>query len=182
MCASAPTSFRSSTSRAVKTVYSVKETFLKTKWYKRLAQDTDNMFNTADVTYHRKSRRMLAASMADSAILKLAPRVGGHVSRVMEKMKAENSRRKTIDIYKWWLFMTTDIIVEFTYGESFHMVDKGVVSFGLFRPVNVGANGLCRKMNIASTWRMPACLASTAPSHRSSSIPSRSYPSNSSET
>lgn len=118
---------------AVKTVYSVKETFLKTKWYKRLAQNTDNMFNTADVTYHRKSRRMLAASMADSAILKLAPRVGGHVSRVMDKMKAENLTRKTIDIYKWWLFMTTDIIVEFTYGESFHMVDKGVVSSGLSR-------------------------------------------------
>lgn len=42
-------------------------------------------------------------------------------------MKAENETRKSIDVYKWWLFMATDIIVEFTYGESFHMLEHGKV-------------------------------------------------------
>lgn len=113
---------------AMKTVYSVKETYLKPQWYKDFTIPTDNMFNTADIGYHRKSRRMLAAGMADTSIHKLSPRVGGHVDFAVEKMKQENETRGAVDVYKWWLFMATDIIVEFTYGESFHMLEGGEVS------------------------------------------------------
>lgn len=118
--------------QAVKTVYSIRETFMKTKWYKDFTVPANNMFNTADAEYHRKSRRMLASAMSDTAIQKLSTRVGGHVNFAVDKMKAENSSRKVIDIYKWWLFMATDIIVEFTYGESFHMLEHGKVSGPVF--------------------------------------------------
>lgn len=113
---------------AVKTIYSVKETFLKTPWYKDFTLPGDNMFNTANIGYHRMSRHLLGSSMADSAITKLTPQINRHIEYTIEKMKTENESLKAIDVYKWWLFMTTDIIVELTYRESFHMLGHGKVS------------------------------------------------------
>ena len=112
---------------AVKTVYSVKETFRKTPWYLDFTAGVENIFSTNDIDFHRKSRRLLANPMADSAIHELAPRVGGHVDFAIQQMKAENETRKIVDVWKWWLFMTTDIIVEFTFGESFHILQRGEV-------------------------------------------------------
>lgn len=30
----------------------------------------------------------------------------------------------SLDVFKWWLFMTTDIIGELSFGESFRMLEK----------------------------------------------------------
>ncbi|OAA55399.1 Cytochrome P450 [Cordyceps fumosorosea ARSEF 2679] len=112
---------------ALKAIYSVKETFRKTPWYRDFVAGIENIFSTGDLDFHRKSRRLLAGPMADSAINELAPRVGGHVDLTIQQMKAESETRKAVDVWKWWLFMTTDIIVEFTFGESFHMLQHGKV-------------------------------------------------------
>ncbi len=110
-----------------KIVYSVKETYRKTNWYLDFVAGVENIFSTNDVNFHRKSRRLLAAPMADSAIHELAPRIGGHVDFAIQQMKAESETRQVVDVWKWWLFMATDIIVEFTFGESFHMLERGEV-------------------------------------------------------
>lgn len=43
-----------------------------------------------------------------------------------EEMKA----RGAADIFKWWLFMASDIIGELSFGESFHALEQGEVSGG----------------------------------------------------
>ncbi|KAJ6788177.1 hypothetical protein PWT90_05183 [Aphanocladium album] len=150
---------------AVKTVYSVKETFVKTKWYLDFTAGAENIFSTSNVDFHRKSRRMLAGAMADSSIHQLAPRVGGHADFAIQQMKAESEKRKVIDVYKWWLFMTTDIIVEFTYGESFHMLQRGEKNeyshflentgiFGIYRSISPRIANLFVKLPLQSMKTM----------------------------
>ncbi|OAA77185.1 Cytochrome P450 [Akanthomyces lecanii RCEF 1005] len=131
---------------AVKTVYSVKETFRKTPWYLAFTAGVENIFSTNDIDFHRKSRRLLASPMADSAIHELAPRVGGHVDFAIQQMKAESETRKVVDVWKWWLFMTTDIIVEFTFGESFHMLQRGEENEYSYFLKNSGVFGIYRSV------------------------------------
>jgi hypothetical protein len=54
---------------------------------------------------------------------------------VHEKIKLAISRLRadalatTADLLKWWFLMATDITVHLAFGESFHMVEKGEVSW-----------------------------------------------------
>lgn len=47
------------------------------------------------------------------------------ISRIAEEMQS----RGVADVFKWWLFMVTDIIGELSFGESFRMLEAGEVSF-----------------------------------------------------
>ena len=44
------------------------------------------------------------------------------------RMVEEIQTRGATDIFKWWLFMATDIIGELSFGESFRMLEAGKVS------------------------------------------------------
>jgi hypothetical protein len=46
----------------------------------------------------------------------------------MQRMEEEFKTRGATDVYKWWMFMTTDIIGELSFGESFQMLESGEVS------------------------------------------------------
>lgn len=42
-------------------------------------------------------------------------------------MAEEIQDRGATDVFKWWLFMATDIIGELSFGESFRMLEAGKV-------------------------------------------------------
>lgn len=46
------------------------------------------------------------------------------VDRIAEEM----GKRGVADVFKWWLFMATDVIGELSFGESFRMLEAGEVS------------------------------------------------------
>lgn len=37
-------------------------------------------------------------------------------------------RRGAADVFKWWLFMATDVIGELSFGESFRVLEAGEVT------------------------------------------------------
>jgi hypothetical protein len=45
------------------------------------------------------------------------------VDRIAEEM----GKRGVADVFKWWLFMATDVIGELSFGESFRMLEAGEV-------------------------------------------------------
>lgn len=51
------------------------------------------------------------------------------ISRIAEEMQS----RRVADVFKWWLFMATDIIGELSFGESFRMLEAGEVKLSLDR-------------------------------------------------
>lgn len=46
----------------------------------------------------------------------------------IQRMAEETNTRGTADVFKWWLFMATDIIGELSFGESFRTLEQGKVS------------------------------------------------------
>ncbi|EFY93357.1 cytochrome P450, putative [Metarhizium acridum CQMa 102] len=111
---------------ATKIIYSTKETFRKTIFYRHLtAQSIANIFTTADVDYHRKLRRLMSAQLSESSLKSLLPAITSRVELAIQRMKEDMETRGFADVFKWSLFMTTDVIGELAFGESFQMLEKG---------------------------------------------------------
>ena len=59
------------------------------------------------------------------------------------------------DVFKWWLFMATDIIGELTFGDSFRMLEIGKVCVwkAWAQQKTIYTNNSYRKINTALTWK-----------------------------
>lgn len=119
---------------AVKEIHKTNTRFLKSEWYRRLVSNNfETMFTTTDAHFHASRRRLLASPMSDSSLHQhealIASRVHMTISRIAEEMQS----RRVADVFKWWLFMATDIIGELSFGESFRMLEAGEVKLSLDR-------------------------------------------------
>lgn len=111
---------------AAKTIYNTKETFRKATFYRNfVAGQVENVFSTLNVDVHRRFRRLLANPMSETSLKSMTERVHDRVSLTMDKMQEEKDQRGATDVFKWWLFMATDIIGELTFGDSFRMLELG---------------------------------------------------------
>ena len=63
--------------------------------------------------------------MSESSLKHYLPVVTSHVDLTISRMKEELNKQGHIDIWKWWMFMTTDVIGELTFGESFRTLQQG---------------------------------------------------------
>ena len=52
------------------------------------------------------------------------------VQLAIDQMSCEMKAKGAVDVFKWWLFMATDIIGELSFGESFRILEKGEVKSG----------------------------------------------------
>lgn len=80
---------------------------------------------------HRRFRRLLSSPLSESGLKAFLPQIDSKVNLVIQRMEEEYKTRGATDIYKWWLFMATDVIGELSFGESFRMLENGKVSDGV---------------------------------------------------
>jgi hypothetical protein len=98
---------------AVKQIHKVGGPYLKSGFYTHIGHKSyKTIFSTTDAQYHAKRRKLLVAS---------------RVHLCMNRMEEEAENRGVIDVFKWWLFQTTDTIGELSFGESFRMLEHGKV-------------------------------------------------------
>ncbi|KUI73017.1 hypothetical protein VM1G_08319 [Cytospora mali] len=111
---------------AVKEIHAVKATYVKSPFYKEVSgPGVEDMFNTRDVNFHRRHRRLLGGPFSESSLKIFHPLVERRVDLTMQRIGEEMATRGVADIFKWFLFMATDIIGELTFGESFRMTEAG---------------------------------------------------------
>lgn len=114
---------------AVKEIHTVKERYLKAPFYKAIsAPGVQNVFNTSDIYFHRRHRKLLQAPFSDASLQTFQPGIESRIRLTMQRMAEETETRGAADVFKWWMFMATDIIGELTFGESFRMLERGKVS------------------------------------------------------
>ncbi|KUI55449.1 hypothetical protein VP1G_02774 [Cytospora mali] len=111
---------------AVKEIHAVKATYVKAPFYKEVSgPGVEDMFNTTDVQFHRRHRRLLGGPFSESSLKIFHPVVERRIDLTMQRIAEESATRGAADIFKWFLFMATDIIGELTFGESFKMTESG---------------------------------------------------------
>ena len=69
--------------------------------------------------------------MADSSLQAIEPTIDAKAR--LSQMQKETRERGAMDVFKWWYFMSTDIIGELSFGESFQLLERGEVHTSLLR-------------------------------------------------
>ncbi|PHH85161.1 hypothetical protein CDD83_823 [Cordyceps sp. RAO-2017] len=111
---------------AVKSIYTSRETFRKTQWYRDFTTvGNENVFNTTSPDFHRRHRRLLAAPISEANVRAYYDRIESRTRLAVDKMRAEMAARGAADVFKWWYFMATDVIGDLTFGQSFQMLELG---------------------------------------------------------
>ncbi|KAK8071440.1 cytochrome P450 [Apiospora hydei] len=110
---------------AVQAIHRIKGEFLKSPWYDSLALGAPNVFNATDPNVHRRRRRLLSQPLSETGLRGLIPIIDGKIQKAIDRMASEMKDRGAADMYKWWLFMATDIIGALSFGDCFRMLDKG---------------------------------------------------------
>ncbi|CAI7597370.1 unnamed protein product [Penicillium crustosum] len=85
----------------------------------------ESVFSTTDPNFHSARRRLLASPISDTSLHQHEELITGRVKMAICRMVEEIQTRGATDIFKWWLFMATDIIGELSFGESFRMLEAG---------------------------------------------------------
>ncbi|QKD62054.1 cytochrome P450 [Fusarium oxysporum Fo47] len=143
---------------AVKEIHRIKYGYRKAPFYQNLVPNTNNLFNTLDVEFHRHHRRLLSSPLSESSLKSVEPTVDDYVKTAIASMKREMDERGTADVAKFWLFMATDIIVELSFGESF-----GILKHGKKNQYIKDLEGLAAKGSIRSTFPTLITIATKLP-------------------
>ncbi|KAI0508831.1 cytochrome P450 [Xylaria bambusicola] len=114
--------------QVVKSIFKVKNEFPKSRWYLDFVPFTITVFNTPDIPTHRRFRRLLSAPLSESGLKEFMPQIEQKVNLAIQGMAEEHKTRGAADIYKWWLYLTTDVIGELSFGESFRMLETNKIN------------------------------------------------------
>ncbi|KAI1087607.1 putative cytochrome P450 [Rostrohypoxylon terebratum] len=110
--------------KAVQQIYSIKNEFHKSSWYEAFIPGLPSVFSTTDIEYHRRHRRLLASEISESGLVAHRHTVDSKVRLTIERMAEEMEERGATDVYRWALYMATDIIGELSFGSSFRMLEN----------------------------------------------------------
>ncbi|RYO94883.1 hypothetical protein DL766_004673 [Monosporascus sp. MC13-8B] len=107
----------------VRQIHSIKGEYPKSSWY--ASPFFENVFSTTSVALHRRYRKLLSGPMSETSLKAMLPQIDSKVRLAVQRMGEEMYTRGAADISKWWMFMTTDVIGELSFGESFRMLEYG---------------------------------------------------------
>ncbi|TGJ80855.1 hypothetical protein E0Z10_g7924 [Xylaria hypoxylon] len=114
--------------KAVQRVFKIKNEFPKSRWYLDFVPFNETIFNTPDIAVHRRFRRLLSSPLSESGLKIFLSQIEYKIDLAIRGMEEEYKTRGAADVYKWWLFMSTDVIGELSFGESFRMLESGKIN------------------------------------------------------
>lgn len=87
-----------------------------------------NVFSTRDLDDHARYRRVLSSAMSEASLNNVEQFVQDRADLAIDKIGLEMKTNGAADVMKWWMFFSTDVIGELTFGDSFRMLEQGKVS------------------------------------------------------
>ncbi|KAM3486534.1 hypothetical protein MY8738_000400 [Beauveria namnaoensis] len=144
---------------AVKDIYDSQETFKKSSFYRKLtAVRTPVLFALSDVSTHRRLRRLMSTPLSVSSLKTQFPLVRSRVELYIKKVKDEKISRGVADLFKWNMFLATDVVGELSFGTSFNTLELGKKNDYVNLIESIGPMGALR-----SAFPLMASLAFTLP-------------------
>jgi cytochrome P450 len=114
--------------KAVRQIHQTGSGFLKASWYQKLSPPgVENLFVTTNPQFHSRHRRLLSTPLSDSSLRLAEPLIDSRVQLTIQRMREQMDTNGVVDVYEWWVFMSTDIIGELSFGESFELLENGKV-------------------------------------------------------
>lgn len=86
-----------------------------------------SVFSTRDPDFHARHRRLLSAPISEASLKNVEHIVQARGDLAVEQIGLDMKGDRAADVMKWWLFFSTDVIGELTFGDSFRMLEQGKV-------------------------------------------------------
>jgi cytochrome P450 len=140
-----PTEVSVSSPAAYKEIHRINTPFVKSAWYEKFTQSsTLTMFAMRDPKVHAQRRKVFARPFSKSEMRRNWEKgIAGMARLAVRRIKGECEGEKgRADVYKWWTFLATDVSAHVNFGESFHMLELGKVSFQSWVSSDWGFQGL----------------------------------------
>ncbi|KAH9905812.1 cytochrome P450 [Xylariomycetidae sp. FL2044] len=120
-----PSSVDVTDANSVRLIHRVNSDFVKAGYYKSLSEHSLDLFNVVDKEEHRRRRKLLSQPVSENGLKPMLPQIESRVRLAVQRMGEEMKTRGAADVYKWWMFMTTDVIGELSFGDSFRTLERG---------------------------------------------------------
>ncbi|OHF03112.1 cytochrome P450 [Colletotrichum orchidophilum] len=102
--------------------------FLKSPWYEDLVSDSGvgiGVFATIDPTRHAARRKIFSRAFSTTSLRQNCEVVVREkVAKAVHRIKGE-ALHGSSDILHWWMLMTSDVIGQLCFGESFELLESG---------------------------------------------------------
>ena len=72
--------------------------------------------------------------MSEASLKSVEAVVQERAELAVQKIGEETEKEGKADVMKWWMFFSTDVIGELTFGDSFRMLEQGKVDIHLIPP------------------------------------------------
>jgi cytochrome P450 len=86
------------------------------------------IFSARDVDFHARHRRLLSSAMSETSLKSAEAVVRRSAELAIQKIGLEMKQYGAANVLKWFMFFSTDVIGELTFGDSFRMLEIGKVS------------------------------------------------------
>jgi cytochrome P450 len=99
-------------------------------WFKKMAPDEPNSILGPNEDDHTRLRRAFANSFSDKSLRDQAPVVESYVDLFITQLKAlasdpQSKETKTVNLEKWFNFLTFDLSGDLSFGSSFSCLTSG---------------------------------------------------------
>ncbi|MAD85597.1 MAG: hypothetical protein CL912_21765 [Deltaproteobacteria bacterium] len=96
----------------------------KYAWFVRLFGMTDGSLATIDHDHHRLRRSAISPFFSKTNVRKLEPVIQGNVDKLMRRLERLEGTRKPVNLNVVFGAFTSDIIIEYAFGESQGYLDE----------------------------------------------------------
>jgi hypothetical protein len=109
-----------------KQIHKIGGGFTKDPWYQSFRTgDSQDVFSMIDVKDHAQRRKLLAPLWTNTALhANWEKPVYEKVQLAVAQIKKEAKATGRADVFKWWTFMTTDVISHLAFGEPLGMLER----------------------------------------------------------
>ncbi|KAM5436669.1 hypothetical protein McanMca71_001786 [Microsporum canis] len=116
------------TSTGLKEIYSVGSNTWKHRHFEALSPRAQNLVTLRDKKVHAKRRRIIGRSFSDANIKMFEDRILHHINTFCEKVDSlpqkDDAWKPAIKVSDWCSYLVFDIITEFVFGSSYHMLES----------------------------------------------------------
>jgi cytochrome P450 len=114
---------------AFKEIHRIGGGFLKSKWYQSFRSgECHDVFSMTNPKEHAQRRKLFSPLFGQSALMtNWYPLIVDMVTMAVDKMKQEAVQTGETDVFKWWTYMTADVISHIAFGEPLGMLESGKV-------------------------------------------------------
>ncbi|EEU33959.1 uncharacterized protein NECHADRAFT_97923 [Fusarium vanettenii 77-13-4] len=111
---------------AFKEIHRISGNYVKSPWYQCFRKGTTtDLFSMTNPREHAQRRKLFAPLLSNSALMRnWFDTIVDKVDVTIEKMKRQQLQEGQVDIFKWWTFMTADVISHLAFGEPLGMLEQ----------------------------------------------------------